>query len=644
MRKIWVSALVLTAAACSDDTFTPNDPDLEITALTDGHHYNNPCTQSAAACFDDAQKLIDLGEVPVFLSSMAVFTLFNPSIETLTITDVEAPADQMAGERWIVDDLDLPVNARGQWELDPRTSTTLKVRYLPTALDNQDQVVVKIHSNALSGKVLEAKVLGTGDDPIGAPDIEVSYAGVTDSYTGPAMSNCATRFDGTTPVVEYDGDRPIINVCRIPDSQALDFGNISMGSTSTKKLYIRNTATCPTNWPGAAPCESCQLVIDKDPAPERYNIGVGFKPGTNDTGFFGIDGSTATPVPINQREISSACDEDGEIKILVRFNAPQTEGPQGSVLIIESNDPDEPVLEIPVRAYARLAPVAIGKLRAFDPTNPSAPYTEADDIEPLQRVYLDGRDSYDPRDPANTGLIVDYNWTVVRHPDGINPNDFAVQGQGTSLFSFKVQLAGYYEVRLKVTNDVGVQSGETAESLVTFDVIPGDKVHIQLVWDDPTNDQDLHLTRVSNDQLCSSTNDCYFGSCTSSSSPIWAPGDIAGDGGNPSLDIDDTNGLGPENINIDDPLPNTYRVYVHYWSDHAGGGAATMNTVRIYLNGVQRAEFKRSLTEYQVWAVADITWNADGTGTVTPYPSDVAGQVGEVASNMAGCSPPAGFP
>src|SRR5262249_52469498 len=115
--------------------------------------------------------------------------------------------------------------------------------------------------------------------------------------------------------------------------------------------------------------------------------------------------------------------------------------------------------------------------------------------------------------------------------------------------------------------------------------------------------------------------------------------DAAGAGANPHLDIDDTNGLGPENINIDNPNPATYRIYVHYYGDIAGS-EATRSTVRVYLNGVQRAEYRRTLShEKDLWAVADITWMADDTGTVTPYPSDTAGEVGSVAS-MSDCSSP----
>jgi uncharacterized protein YfaP (DUF2135 family) len=97
------------------------------------------------------------------------------------------------------------------------------------------------------------------------------------------------------------------------------------------------------------------------------------------------------------------------------------------------------------------------------------------------------------------------------------------------------------------------------------------------------------------------------------------------------MDIDDTNGLGPENINIDSPQAGTYRVVVHYYQDpDVSGPAPTRSTVRINVNGVQVAEYQRTLQEETMWTVADITWAGDG-GSVVPFASDAAGQVGTIA-------------
>jgi hypothetical protein len=217
----------------------------------------------------------------------------------------------------------------------------------------------------------------------------------------------------------------------------------------------------------------------------------------------------------------------------------------------------------------------------------------------------------------------------VDYPAGANPADFLPEGQGTPLFSFWLPVSGHYEVKLTVINDIGVASGDTAASRVAFDVSPPAELHVALTWDDPTNDQDLHVTRVgaATDLLCSSNNDCYFGQ----KQPVWFTSSEAGIGPNPRLDIDDTHGSGPENVNIDTPEPATYRVYVHYYAGASADddGLATQNTVKIYLNGVLRGEFDRTLQQRgDLWAVADITWAADGNHTVTPYPSNQAGQIG----------------
>jgi len=59
---------------------------------------------------------------------------------------------------------------------------------------------------------------------------------------------------------------------------------------------------------------------------------------------------------------------------------------------------------------------------------------------------------------------------------------------------------------------------------------------------------------------------------------------------------------------------------VHYFDDYnTGASIPTRNTVRIYLNGVQAAEYRRTLeTDKAIWAVADVIWQEDGTGIVSP--------------------------
>ncbi len=596
------------AASCADERLTRREPRLELTIYTDGQAY---------ASWDQETLRIDLGQVPVFATKWAIVALENPTQVPLKVDAVTYTST--TGERWgdgiwidkeDVRRADRPLSLPGPkapFVVAPFATTLLGIPYSPMLVGDH-LAVVSISSNAANGTTREVTITGQAVFT-GAPDLEVQFG----TYLGPNPEDCA----------DTDSDT-LIDTCVVPETQALDVGNIGLGAQGTVPLILRNKAECAA-FLGVDPCTLCALTLA--PNPGRQNLGFGFKAGTNDAGLFNFFGNTPTPFDIYQRSISPECNEDGEERILVTFDAPETEGDFSTVIVIESNDPDEPLVEIPVRAGARNAPVAIAKLREIDPLNPTAPYTDPDDIQPLDRVYFDGRDSYDTEDPLNPALVAAYLWEVIAYPPGVNTNDFDPQGQNTGLFSFWVPLAGEYTVRLTVWNANGIRSGDTADARVEFLAVPGSRMHVQLTWDDPQNDQDLHLWYLpETDTLCEEPWDCYFGNKT----PQWFDTEPATEGPNPRLDIDDTNGLGPENINIDDPVPSTYRIVVHYWSGH-GTAAPTRNTVRVFLNGLQVAEYRRTLSEETMWEVADITWSTDGTGTVTPYPSDSPGQIGTVS-------------
>lgn len=87
---------------------------------------------------------------------------------------------------------------------------------------------------------------------------------------------------------------------------------------------------------------------------------------------------------------------------------------------------------------------------------------------------------------------------------------------------------------------------------------------------------------------------------------------------NPRLDIDNVQGFGPENINLDEPLNGTFPIAVHFWCDmpqvqgyngpHTGPSTAT---VRLYIDGVLVRTWTRELTRRQRWHVADFVWNSN---------------------------------
>ena len=94
----------------------------------------------------------------------------------------------------------------------------------------------------------------------------------------------------------------------------------------------------------------------------------------------------------------------------------------------------------------------------------------------------------------------------------------------------------------------------------------------------------------------------------------WGP---EGPEGNASLDIDDTNGAGPENINIYRPEDTTnyqsdYRIGVYLYNPFVY--ELMEARVRVYLNGELRAEYEKELTRRgQLWEPAGIAWsNGEG--------------------------------
>jgi uncharacterized protein YfaP (DUF2135 family) len=608
-------ALVTGGAGCADDTFKRNEPRLLLRAYLHEQSYLS---------FDDTEHAIDLGDVPMFATKYAIWEMQNETRQSLKVSSVTY--DNPVGQRWDPprwvareNEEDKPVRPFfGAGEdfpvlAPPYSEYLLGIPCSPLeeGVHETEIVIASNAANADADRTLRAKVRANAVYT-GAPDIELEY----NAFRGP---------DPASDCIDVDTDGRV-DGCLIPPAQALDFGNIGLGATGSERLILRNKAECAA-YIGVDPCELCKITIAPDAT--RQNLGISFKPGTNDAGYFEFAGSVATPIDIRQRNIEPSCNQTGEQRVLINFKAPPQEGVYTAVLVIESNDPDEPLIELPVRGASRNAPVAVAKFRELDPTNPTAPWTNPADIDPLERVYFDGRGSYDPIDPGNPARIATFLWTVEEFPAGANPADFDLQGQNSALFNFWLPLAGHYVVKLTVWNTDGIQSGDTESSRVEFDVIPKDAIHVQLVWDNATNDQDLHLTFVpQDDRVCNIPWDCHYKNET----PVWFASDLPGQGANPSLDIDDTNGLGPENINIDTPEPGTYRIYVHYFDDYnTGASVPTRNTVRVYLNGLQAAEYRRVLsTDKAIWAVADIIWQADDTGIIAPYPADAAGQIGAV--------------
>jgi len=219
---------------------------------------------------------------------------------------------------------------------------------------------------------------------------------------------------------------------------------------------------------------------------------------------------------------------------------------------------------------------------------------------------LDGSASYDP----SGGTIVDWDWQLVSYPSG----SAVTMPPGDAIRSnFVPDMAGDYVGQLVVTNDAGNSSEPCT---VTLESIPAENMWIEMYWVAPYDDMDLHLVRANGNT--ESNQDCYYANCVPPQTLNWGS---SGSDDNPSLDLDDIPGSGPENINIGQPESTTYTVYVHDYSGSNWGqqGADTTSsndvTVNIYLNGTLVWSDTRGITgENKYTAFAEINWAA---GTVT---------------------------
>jgi len=94
--------------------------------------------------------------------------------------------------------------------------------------------------------------------------------------------------------------------------------------------------------------------------------------------------------------------------------------------------------------------------------------------------------------------------------------------------------------------------------------------------------------------------DCYW----FNANPKWGSTLNADD---PGLDLDDTDGIGPENLNLHTPENGEkYAVGVHYWDAHNYGDSTA--TVNIYILGAQKASVTQLLHECDMWWVSQIDW------------------------------------
>ncbi|MGM0574107.1 MAG: hypothetical protein ACQEXJ_00035 [Myxococcota bacterium] len=204
--------------------------------------------------------------------------------------------------------------------------------------------------------------------------------------------------------------------------------------------------------------------------------------------------------------------------------------------------------------------------------------------------------------------------------------------------AFEANVAGTYVF----TVDALDPDGEVAGSHETMvQAVPGQPVHVELLWEtpgdpDPTDtgpgagaDMDLHFAHpdaASADVDEDGQPDPWFDQERDvfwfNPAPDWGSLDATTED-DPSLDRDDTDGAGPENLNFTPAEGGTYRMAVHYWDAHDFGPSTP--TVRVYLDAALVYEVEGPpMDEHDLWEVGTLDWP---TGDVTPAEAPGGGPV-----------------
>ncbi len=358
---------------------------------------------------------------------------------------------------------------------------------------------------------------------------------------------------------------------------ACDFGPVGLGARALCALSIANTGTRALRVSGLDLDDGGVFSVDAAPT-----LPADIQPGTAVTASF-----AAVPVDVDART---------------------------GTLHVASDDPERPVVDVPFVVRGAEAPTAVARVARINGTD-NASSTPA--VEPLDDVVLSGDQS------AGYGgaLVTAWHWTLLEKPAESSVVLSAPDAVETGfVFSSAagdvsgVDVAGTFRVGLTVTDSTGAVSQNDAA--VTLNAVPTEGLHLQLTWSVDEDDLDLHLGRDIPVDWCGH-DDCYYGNCEGSALDWDGPGSHAGD---PTLDIDDTRGFGPENISIDAPVDGNYVIVVHAYDGNGGapGFAPADVTVKVFVGGALVQQFLGHLdARNQFWHVARIDV-AGGQVSITP--------------------------
>ncbi len=401
------------------------------------------------------------------------------------------------------------------------------------------------------------------------------------------FSNDLTIVGGLPILVTANTKVPCIQVTPSP---VVNFGAVKVGSTVPQNITVAN-------------CGSEKLTLSN----------IGLNAGARDayTVDFGTLGKPTAAAPW-----VLAVNDSKEFKVTYMPPA-LADAPDLGSLDFESNA--SPVaLKLTGVCVAETCPVALVTVQ------------EGEQVVPQTVLHLKGSASYAP----GGGSVSKYVWTVAKQPEGYKQT--FVPGANFPDPTFTTNAAGTYEFCLDVYDNQSPPKKSCGDPVcVEVLVIPSEALHAELLWKTPADsdetnqgqgvgaDMDLHLAHPlaqGQDLDCDGEPDPWFNQPFDcfwfNPMPKWGSASTTDDDAH--LDLDDTDGAGPENINLDVPQgtvsePLQYSVGVHYWNDHGFGKSYA--TVRIYVLGNLKVEYKdQEMSPVDMWYVGKINWPNDAIG------------------------------
>lgn len=394
------------------------------------------------------------------------------------------------------------------------------------------------------------------------------YAPPSPGVDDGALAITYNSADGTNFLLELRGEGGLPDLTVAPNP--IDFGFSPIGITTDKTVTITNT--------GNLPLQITRISFDPETA-EEFEMGP-----------------LRTELEVDEGSLVLA--PDTSLPFVVSYT-PLNESSHAGRVLIDHENGVTPVIMTGVGVDNR-CPVAVaqGFIRGDENNRRS---NQIDWATPTDTLVLDGSRSFDP-----DGRIVTYEWEMTHSPGGTTTGLRPLEGfeNDDSKRQFFIPLSGRYEFQLRVFDDIGFQDCDEPAT-VTVISLPDERIHIELQWrnpldfdetDDDGADVDLHFVKVGHNWF-DGTFDTYF----ANDSPIWSP-EL------PSLDIDDTDGRGPENIQMDNPLDcQWYAVGVHYFERKFG---TAWTDVSIFIEGTQiRSLINRPLENTDdFWDVGRLHW------------------------------------